>query len=507
MPTPSGNVTFELHEVQRPFGVIDRILRPETVQDALIMLRDHPGARPVAGGTDLLLDIQRVGDPAAPVVLVDLTTINEFREIETTDHSFVLAGGVTHNQVVMHPGIKEKALALSQACVEIGSPQLRNRATLAGNLATASPANDSISALMALSASVEIQRIDGQDNVSSRTVAVEDFFQGFRETVLQPDELITSITVPQTVPGASSIWVKLGLRKAQAISVVHAGIVVETDSVGHVLSARLALGSVAPTVVVVPEFANSLVGHRLEDYEIASAAVAAAEAVVPITDGRATAEYRNDTIEILIARSLEAIRDGTVASQWLEEPPTLSTEVQLSSAAPVGKPELRPNSAITLEVNGSRISAPGAELTLLDWIRDRAGAHPDYPLSGVKEGCAEGECGACTVKLNGAAVMSCLVAAGQADAGTVVSVEGLSKGDSPRDMELHPLQEAFVDEFAVQCGFCIPGFLVAGARLLEENSNPTEQQIKLALSGNLCRCTGYYPIIEAVRSAGEGGGQ
>jgi carbon-monoxide dehydrogenase medium subunit len=148
---------------------------------------------------------------------------------------------------------------------------------------------------------------------------------------------------------------------------------------------------------------------------------------------------------------------------------------------------------ISVTVNGRPATGTDAAgSTLLDWLRD----HSSEACPGVKEGCAEGECGACTVQLDGAAVMSCLVPAAQADGAEVVTVEGLA-GDDRR----HPLQDAFVDDFAVQCGFCIPGFLVAGASLLGECPTPTDTQISLGFSGNLCRCTGYYPIAQAVRTA------
>ena len=144
-----------------------------------------------------------------------------------------------------------------------------------------------------------------------------------------------------------------------------------------------------------------------------------------------------------------------------------------------------------MTVNGDTVvGRRAASLTLLDWLREEAG------LTGAKEGCAEGECGACTVQLDGRAVMSCLVPTAQAVGSAVTTVEGVAPTDTP-----HVLQQAFVDEFAVQCGFCIPGFIVAGASLLDEVPDPSLDDIRLGLSGNLCRCTGYYPIMQAVQRA------
>jgi carbon-monoxide dehydrogenase small subunit len=146
---------------------------------------------------------------------------------------------------------------------------------------------------------------------------------------------------------------------------------------------------------------------------------------------------------------------------------------------------------ITLTVNGHPCTAEvSPTLRLVDFLREH------LYLTGAKEGCGEGECGACTVLMDGRAVLSCLVLAFQADGREIRTVEGLARSGS-----LDPLQQAFIDHGAIQCGYCTPGMLLSAKGLLMTTPAPTEQEIRTAISGNMCRCTGYVKIIEAVQAA------
>lgn len=147
-------------------------------------------------------------------------------------------------------------------------------------------------------------------------------------------------------------------------------------------------------------------------------------------------------------------------------------------------------SKITLNVNGQTVSGDvEGNIRLLDFVRD------SLELTGTKEGCAVGECGACTVILNGEAVCSCLVLAAQCDNATVTTVEGLALDNVGKK-----LQDSFVENGGVQCGFCTPGVLMSAKALLDKNPKPNEQEVLDALEGNICRCTGYQPILQSVRS-------
>jgi carbon-monoxide dehydrogenase medium subunit len=368
----------------------------------------------------------------------------------------------------------------------VGAPQIRNRATVAGNLVTASPANDSIPALTILNADVTLRSVEGE-----RVVPLGEFYQGVRKTVMQPNEMVVDISFPALPDNAHTNFIKLGLRRAQAISVVNAAVMVELDG-NEVAQARIALGSVAPTIVRALKAEQALVGQRLTNEHIENVSRLAVDSAHPIDDLRGTAAYRSDMVRICVLRALREISAREQSSNLPEKPVMLwgQSGAQVGEAQPESYHH-KPGRPIETMINGKPYKfESGHDKTLLRLIREEG------HLTGTKEGCAEGECGACTVFLDGVAVMACLVPAPRAHKADIVTIEGVA-----RDGELHPLQQTFVEAGAVQCGYCTPGFIMSGVKLLEENPNPGEFDIQQSISGNLCRCTGYYKIIEAFESA------
>ncbi|MFN8590918.1 MAG: 2Fe-2S iron-sulfur cluster-binding protein [Thermomicrobiales bacterium] len=310
---------------------------------------------------------------------------------------------------------------------------------------------------------------------------------------LAPDRLVREIRIPALTANQRGQFIKLGLRRAQAISVIDAAVILTFDG-KTVTEARIALGSLAPTIVRASAAEASLVGQPLTQERCDAAAALALEAVSPIDDVRGSAAYRLITLRNLLARTLLDLGEGKAASALPANPVLLDTTGEAwDRLTPGGEPF---TGTIRTRINGRPVALrDSAHGTLLDALRNEGG------LTGTKEGCAEGECGACTVWLNGQAVMSCLVPAPQAHNAEVTTIEGLA-ASATNDAGLHPLQQAFVEEGAVQCGYCIPGMLMAGAKLLAEQSQPELAAIQTALSGNICRCTGYRKIFAAVRAAG-----
>jgi carbon-monoxide dehydrogenase medium subunit len=443
-------------------------------------------ARIVAGATDLILEIER-GVRKGIDTLIDVTRIPGLDRITLDEHEVVHLGPlVTHNHCVASKLVVERGFPLARAAWEVGAPQIRNRGTVAGNLITASPANDTITPLMALGASLTLRSKAGE-----RVLPLDQFYTGVRRTVMRPDEMLVDISFPALHPTQRGTFIKLGLRRAQAISIVDVALVLEFQG-DRVIKAAITLGSVAPTIIHAAEAEAHLVGRRLDAPVIEEAARLAEKAAHPIDDVRSSADYRSEMVRVCTLRGLRTLAAGTEKDDYPSQPVLLWGSAYQGVAPRLDSShEHQAGTPILTRINGKAYTLHGGQdKTLLRLLREEA------LLTGTKEGCAEGECGACTVFLDGVAVMSCLVPAPRAHGAEIVTVEGLA-----RDGRLHPVQQAFIDEAAVQCGYCTPGFLMSAAKLLEERPHPTREDVQQAITGNLCRCTGYYSIVHAIEKA------
>ena len=464
-----------------------------SIDEAKQILAQHgEQARIIAGGTDLLIEIER-GIRKGIGVLIDVTRVQGFDEITLDENEVIHLGPmVTHNQCVASKLVRERAYPLARAAWEVGAPQIRNRGTIAGNIITASPANDTIPPLMALGAKVRLISKRGE-----REIPLSQFYRGVRQTVMEPDEMLIDISFPAMNENQKGTFVKLGLRRAQAISVVNAAILLTFSRDLSVKKAEITLGSISPTVIHALNAQEFLADRELSSEVIEQSAQLARDAASPIDDIRGSADYRYEMVRLCVKRGLSLLARSEERTGFPEEPVLLwghyrngfngkGPDRQLDHLYEHDK-----SSEIITKINGKEYVFEGCQnMTLLHLLRDEVG------LTGTKEGCAEGECGACTVFLDGIAVMSCLVPAVRAHHAEVITIEGVAE-----ENQLHPVQQAFVDRGAVQCGYCTPGFIMSAVKLLEEHPRPSKDQIEHAITGNLCRCTGYYKIIEAIESA------
>jgi xanthine dehydrogenase iron-sulfur cluster and FAD-binding subunit A len=318
---------------------------------------------------------------------------------------------------------------------------------------------------------------------------------------MKPDEMLVEIKFPTLKTNQRGTFYKLGLRKAQAISLVNCAVILTFDD-GRITDAVITLGSVAPVIIHAREAEEYLRGKILNEETILKASDLSKSAARPIDDIRSSAEYRLEMVRVCVKRALSTLANREERLDYPNHPVLLRANIDLNNYY-FNKTDGLNNSvhhkvgtidpAIETTINGKKYKfTSGYNKSLLRLLREEAG------LIGTKEGCAEGECGACTVFLDEMAVMSCLVPAVRAHGAHIVTIEGITKNGV-----LHPIQQAFIDNGAVQCGYCTPGFIMSSVMLLDEIKKPNRQEIKEAISGNLCRCTGYYSIVAAIEQAAQ----
>lgn len=460
------------------------------LEEALQLLNKWSGsARIIAGATDLIIEMER-GVRKGIDTLIDISRVPDMDYIRVDEDNTVHLGPlVTHNHCVASPIIREKGYPLARAALEVGVPQIRNRGTVAGNLITASPANDTITPLLAMDAEVILESVNGR-----RSIPLIDFYTGVRKTQMHADEILVDIKFKLLTDNQRGTFFKLGLRRAQAISVVNAAVIL-TFIGNRIENASITLGSVAPTVIHAEETEVYLRGKSLDEKTIEHAALLARSAASPINDVRSSKDYRLEMVRVSVLGCLQELADNQNGRTTFPAPVLLwgkDQERKVNSLpVTIHHQQNKKEFPIITQINGKMYTIEGGyHKSLLRLLRE------DIGLTGTKEGCAEGECGACTVFLDGIAVMSCLVPAPRAHGSEIITIEGLADGQ-----KLHPVQQAFIDQGAVQCGYCTPGFIMSAAKLLEEIPHPDHNQIQQAISGNLCRCTGYYSIISAIEQA------
>jgi xanthine dehydrogenase FAD-binding subunit len=274
------------------------LVSPKTVLECLSYLA-YAGdkARIIAGGTDAVVQMKE--GKGRPEIWVNIKGLDELRYIKEKGDEIEIGALATHTDIAKSSLLNKKAQALADASLEVGATQIRNMGTIGGNLATASPAGDTIPALYVSDSLLELQSLKG-----TRRVDIEDFFLGPRRTVLQKDEIITKIIIKQQASNEISIFQKLGPRRAQAISIVNVAIKLTMESSRKCTGGKIAFGSVGPTIVRAKKCEAVLGLAELTDEMINDIGKMAWKEVSPISDIRASAEYRRDMAGALLERGL-----------------------------------------------------------------------------------------------------------------------------------------------------------------------------------------------------------
>jgi xanthine dehydrogenase iron-sulfur cluster and FAD-binding subunit A len=447
----------------------------------------------LAGGTDLLIEWRRTAAKLPPVV-VDISPVEELRGILEDDDAVVVKPLTTHSQLLRSDLLQQFAPLLASAAASIGSPQIRHRGTVGGNLMNAASCADTVPPLVALGAVVTLQSAHG-----TRQLNLAELFVKPYQTVARADEILTGIRFPKLPPRSGSAFIKLGRRNALAISRLSVAAVLQLGDDGRIAAARIVPGAAFPTWRRVTEAEEMLIGEKPDGKLFAAAGAKVSEVMIKETGRRWSTEYKEPVIAVLVRRALEQ----AVAQVSKPAVPPISKSAERGKNGGHSACErsagletrdtagLETCATITATINGRLLHlAVPSNRTLLELLRD------DLGLTGTKCGCEVGECGACTVLLDGEPVNSCLVLAPQIQGRHVATVEGLAPGG-----KLHPLQEKFLVHDAVHCGFCTPGILMSAKFLLDKTPHPTETEIRTAISGNLCRCTGYQQIVDAIAAA------
>jgi xanthine dehydrogenase iron-sulfur cluster and FAD-binding subunit A len=511
-----------------PFGY----RRPGTTAGALTMLAAlGPEAKVLAGGQSLLpLLSMRL---ASVSYLVDINHLTELSYVRV-DGGHVRVGALArHRDVLADRAAAAAQPLLGKALAFVAHPAVRNRGTTVGSIVHADPAGEMTAVLALLAGEVQVASVDGE-----RLIPAGEFFLGPLESAVRAGELATEVRFPVLPPGSGTGFAELSRRQGD-YALCGVAALVRLGPGGRIEHARAAYLSMAPEPLVL-DLTEAVAGLPCGGAAFPGAARLVRARVEPEPDIHASADYRRHLAGVLTERALAqalaeacgppaageraemaggrpAAREGTATGQHQAAVQGTAAAAGLAAAqgaaggggaAPAtdaGSDRAAARAAeagrdaaerhrVRLTVNGipHNVTVP-ARLLLSDCIRH------DLRLTGTHVGCEHGVCGACTVLLDGQPVRSCLMLAVGADGRQITTVEGLTGHDGT----LSPVQQAFADCHGLQCGFCTPGFLTTITAGLRGNPDPTPEQARELVGGNLCRCTGYYNIVRSVLRAAE----
>jgi xanthine dehydrogenase iron-sulfur cluster and FAD-binding subunit A len=443
----------------------------------------------VAGGTDAMIRVkQKLWQPEALISLRWIEELCGIKKTGTFKARGLRFGSMTlWREVETNSFVQKHLPALAEAASQVANPQIRNVATLGGNLCNAAPSADGAPPLMVMEA---VLTIAGPDGV--RDVSILDFFQGPGQHCMGSAEVLTAITIPEMPVHTGMAFLKSG-RVSQDIALANVAVCVQMEN-GVCIKCRVSAGAVGPVPMRLQGVEAFAEGREITSDLLLEIQDKAAGEVTPITDVRSTEIYRRTVTGVMVKRALEQALEQIKQKTENQDVAVSDSETShMDRAQPtVGLYDSPLRKLIRFNLNGHDVEAEVAShKRLSNVLRDTFG------FTGTKEGCGQGECGACTVLVDGESVNSCLYPAFEVDGKTVTTIEGLV-GEGNR---LDPIQAAFVENGGIQCGFCTPGMIMSTKAMLKQNPHPTEEEIRKGISGNLCRCTGYVQIVESIKQA------
>ena len=459
-----------------------------SVDHAIRLLQEHPQAQIIAGGSDVLVQMRE--GKRAGAELVSIYGLDELRGVSMEEDGTIRIGPLTSfSHITRDPLIRKYIGVLGEAVDMVGGPQIRNIGTIGGNTCNGVTSADSASTLFAWDAVIELTGPEGV-----RRIPIRDFYIRAGKVDLRPAEIQTGILIRrESYEGYQGHYIKYAMRNAMDIATLGCSVNVKLSDDRKIFTdIRIAYGVAGPVPMRAVHAEAAGRGLPVTEDSIEKISSTVLEDVTPRDSWRASKAFREHISKVLCKRALEeAVKraeSGTEQEIEREEKADIragvSADAEKSFSGESGRYKL-----IRCRINGvDREAVVDVRASLTDMLRN------DYSLTSVKKGCEVGECGACNVIIDGECYNSCIYLAVWADGKEIRTLEGLMGPNG----ELSDIQQAFIDEAAVQCGFCTPGVIMSAVEILERGKEYTRDELRKMLSGHLCRCTGYENILNAV---------